>query len=302
MLDHLRQIAVFAKTVEHGSFRRAATALNLSPSVVSHHISQLEERLGVALLYRSTRRLSLTREGEDLFASAQAMIDAAETGIAAVSSHSEQPSGELRITLPAILSHSGIVDHIAAFSQTFPKIKLSLDFSDVRRELIRDGIDIAIRMGWLQDSTLKARKLCAMDRCTVASAAYLKDRPTPKVPADIEDWDWIGLTPVAAKPATLTKTDGTQARILPKPQISVNDAHALYRLVKAGAGVGIIPKFMVTGDIANGSVEPLCPDWEPAPVGIYAVWPPNVPRGSLQSRFVTFMAERTKDGVVGTTD
>jgi DNA-binding transcriptional LysR family regulator len=116
MLDQLRPLAVFAKTVETGSFRAAASALELSPSVVSHHIAQLETRLGVALLYRSTRRLALTRVGERLFQSARVMLEAAETGLDSVSRQSRQPVGELRITAPAVLPP-------ASWSTTSPRLR-----------------------------------------------------------------------------------------------------------------------------------------------------------------------------------
>jgi DNA-binding transcriptional LysR family regulator len=115
MIDRLRQMAIFAKTIDHGSFRGAARELRLSPSVVSHHISQLEDNLGVALLYRSTRKLTLTREGEKLLAATQKMLEAVEGELLDLSVSARTPSGELRITIPSVLSQSGFTDQIAAF-------------------------------------------------------------------------------------------------------------------------------------------------------------------------------------------
>ena len=106
MIDELRALAIFAKVVEAGSFRTAANILKLSPSVVSHHVAQLEERVGVALLYRSTRRLSLTYEGEKLFISAEAMLSAAEKGFNSVAYHATEPTGKLNLTVPAMLTRS----------------------------------------------------------------------------------------------------------------------------------------------------------------------------------------------------
>jgi len=143
MIDRLRQMAIFAKTIDHGSFRAAAKELRLSPSVVSHHISQLEESLGVALLYRSTRKLSLTSEGERLLVAARNMLQAVETELVDLSSSANTPSGELRLTMPSVLSQSHFTDRIAAFSKAYPRITLSLDFSDTRRALIDDGFDLA---------------------------------------------------------------------------------------------------------------------------------------------------------------
>ena len=176
MLDQLRQIAIFAKTVDHGSFRAAARSLRLSPSVLSHHVTQLEQSLGTALIYRSTRKLSLTPDGERLLTAARAMLDAAEAGLQEVSNQRQQPSGMLRVTVPAVLAQSELVDRMANFATGYPNVRLSLDFSDVRRELIGDGFDVAIRMGWLEDSSLKARKLFDVDRRLVAAMCYLETR------------------------------------------------------------------------------------------------------------------------------
>ncbi len=196
MLDQLRQIAIFAKTVDHGSFRAAARTLRLSPSVVSHHVTQLEQQLGTALIYRTTRKLSLTPDGERLLVSARAMIDAAETGLQMISDQTREPSGVLRVTAPAVMAQSKLVDQLADFAIAFPKVELSLDFSDVRRELIGDGFDVAIRMGWLKDSSLMARKLFDVQRRLIASPAYLETRAAPERPQDLSDWDWLELAPV----------------------------------------------------------------------------------------------------------
>lgn len=147
MLDHLRQMAIFAKVIDHGSFRGAARELRLSPSVVSHHISELEDRLGVALLYRTTRKLTLTPEGAKLLAATRRMLEAVEDEIAELSLSAREPSGELRITAPSVLSLSPLLDSIAAFSRAHPRIRLSLDFSDTRKDLIDDGFDLAVRFG-----------------------------------------------------------------------------------------------------------------------------------------------------------
>lgn len=290
MLDQLRQIAIFAKTIDHGSFRAAAKALRLSPSVVSHHITQLEEQLGVALLYRSTRKLSLTRDGERLIGAARKMMDAAEAGLQAVSERAPQPSGELRVTAPAVLAQSAIVKRIAEFSKTYPGVHLTLDFTDLRREVIGNGIDVALRMGWLKDSTLKARKLYDVDRCLIAAKSYLEARADPATPKDLEDWDWLELTQVKLT-SKFQKSGHQPITLKPSPNLSVNDAHALYHLARSGAGLAIIPEFLAHEDIAAGIIQKVLPDWNTYPVGVFAVWPPNAPKESLTALFVKFLAE-----------
>jgi len=240
MLDELRQIAIFAKTVDHGSFRAAAEAMDLSPSVVSHHVGQLEKTLGTALLYRSTRKLSLTPDGERLLESAHDMINAAETGLQQISNQTNQHSGVLRITVPALFSASALIDHIAEFSQQYPNVYLSLDFTELRRDNIADGFDIAIRAGDMKDSALKTRKLFAFDRRIVASTTYLKSRSLPKSPNELGDWDWVELTPVRGKKVAFRKRSKRQSLQKVNSKISANSVQGVSQLVRADAGLAIL--------------------------------------------------------------
>ncbi len=291
MIDQLRALAVFAKTVEAGSFRAAAGMLGLSPSVVSHHIAQLEARYGVALLYRSTRKLSLTPDGQRLFTSAQSMLAAAEAGLDGLAGRAQDPAGSLRITLPAVLAMSHWIDDIAAFVQHYPKIALSLNFSDVQRNLIGDGIDVALRLGWLRDSSLKARKLDNAPRHLYATPDYVARHPAPQVPADLIGWDWIYLSSVNHG-AAVTGSAGETHRLDFSPRLTVDDAIAMYRFARAGLGVTIAPHFLADQDVREGRIVEVLPEWRVEPLGLYAVWPPNAPRESLTGRFVDFLVER----------
>lgn len=290
MLDRLRQIAIFAKTVDHGSFRGAAKALRLSPSVVSHHVSQLEDNLGVALIYRSTRKLSLTPDGERLLLSARAMVAAAEQGLQEVSSQTSQPSGTLRITLPAALAQSKLTEKLAAFSAEFYNVQVALDFSDVRRDLIGDGFDISIRMGWLEDSALKARKLFDVKRYLVATPKYIASKAKPVSPLDIRDWDWIDLSPVSHIKQEFQKDGKLVAISRPNSRLSVNDAHALKHLAVGSAGLAVIPDYLAEADIHSGILQNVLPDWSVQSVGVYAVWPSNAPKTGLVKSIVDYLA------------
>ncbi len=290
MLDHLRQIAIFAKAVDHGSFRAAARALDISPSVVSHHISQLEERLGVALLYRSTRKLAVTDDGKRLLEEAHVMLAAAEAGLNAIANRGSALSGVLNVTVPAVLAQSAFIDRIAAFAEAHPRVDLTLDFSDLRRDVIGGGVDVAIRMGWLKDSALKARKLGEVSRLLVGGAAYVAAQPTPEGPEDLRDWRWLEFAPVRKKPAFLTLGE-KRVQVRTSANISVNDAHAMHRLSRVGAGLSILPKFLVAEDLASGAMIHVLPDWRAASVGVYAVWPPNAPKAGLTAAFVAAVSE-----------
>ena len=285
MLNQLRQIAIFSKTVEHGSFRKAAIALHLSPSVVSHHIAKLEEELGVALLYRSTRKLSLTSDGETLLVSARAMIDAAEEFLSVATNQKTQLIGELTIALPAVMERSELVSHIGGFARLHPSVSLQLDFSDIQSNLIQEGVDVAIRMGWLKDSSLKARKLYDVDRVVVASAEYLKSKPKRISLEEVESWDWIELSSVGLNNIFSLPKNSKKA-FRPKSKLRVNSASAIHQLVTNDNGIATLPKFLIDDEVASGKLVRILPKLEIKSLGVYAVWPPNAPKGGLTNRFV----------------
>lgn len=295
MIDELRALAIFAKTVEAGSFRTGAKELKLSPSVVSHHISQLEERLGATLLYRSTRHLSLTQDGEQLFLAAKAMVEAAESGLNTIMHQSPEPSGKLVVTIPAALTRSALVKDLIDFAKTFPKIGLSISFTDLQEDLIRQGIDLAIRIGDLQNNTLKAKKLSEMKRTLIVAPSYLKGRKNPKKPQELMDLDWIGLK-TRPDQRTLVNSAGKSFEINFKPRIVVDSLDAVREFAIAGLGLATPPTFLVEEDIRQGLlVEPL-PEWGIESLGVYAVWPPNTSKESLTFRLIDFL-EMRKSGL-----
>lgn len=291
IIDELRALAIFAKVVEAGSFRSAADALLLSPSVVSHHVAQLEERLGATLLYRSTRRLSLTDEGEALFANVKAMLSAAETGLNSIAHRAIEPAGKLHLTIPAMLTSSPLVDDLAAFAKAFPKVMLSINFSDIQQDLIREGIDLAVRIGNLKDSTLKSKRLFTMKRKLVAAPALIKQHTMPQQPPDLRTWDWIGLK-MRPNTKTLIHQRGKTCDIDFEPRIIVDSMDAVCQFAIAGLGLATPPAFLVAENIRKGYlVEPL-PEWQAEPIPVYVVWPPNVSKASLTFRLIAFLETR----------
>jgi len=158
MIDDLKAMAIFAETVKRNSFRGTAKSLNLSPSVISYQITKLEERLGTALIYRSTRKLSLTAEGEKLNKHAIEMLNQAELGIRNVSGH-DVAIGKLNITLPLSMNSDILTQQLADFSLANPGIEIHFIYSDERLDLVAEGIDIAFSLGSLPDSRLNVKKL-----------------------------------------------------------------------------------------------------------------------------------------------
>lgn len=291
MLDQLRQIAIFAKTIECGSFVKAASALQLSPSVVSHHIAQLEKQLGVALIYRSTRKLSLTSDGEKLLASAQQMTGSAEEFINLAVKNDSELMGHLNITVPAFMAKSALVKHIGSFIKLNPNISINLDFSDSRREIVEGGIDLAIRMGKLRDSNLKVRKLFDMERALVVSTELSKRLAVLKSPKDLENERWIEFSPVGLRYTFKNKHDKSVV-INPKADIATNSIYAILQLVKNGNGLGVLPKFITDKEKGNKKLVDLLTDWQLTPISAYAVWHANTPRNGLTKKLIAFLLSK----------
>ena len=290
MIDKLRGIAIFSTVVDQGSFRAAALHLGLAPSRISETVSELEAFLGVTLLYRSTRQLSLTHEGTLLHAKALDMLEAAEGGLDAINPSSKEPRGLLRVTAPAFIKQTSLMDSFAAFSKTYPKVSLSFDFSDRPRALIKDGYDVGIRAGWLKDSELLTRNIGYADRLLVASPEYASAHPPPAHPDDLEAWDWIRFA-VIADGTKLTNAEGEAVTVVGKSTVSVNAADALFEFAVRGLGVASIPENLAKRGFERGELVHILPSWTLRPLGLHATWPSHAQRENLTVMFVRFLAE-----------
>lgn len=286
---------MFAMVVREGSFRAAAKQLQLSTSVVSHHVTQLERRLGCALLYRTTRKLSLTPDGEHFFEACSRTIDAAQEGLDRIQVQQKTLAGRLRIGVPAILAQGPFVRDVIAFAQTHPSVDLELLFTDERQNQVADSIDVAIRIGWLEDSTLRARKLFEVRRLLCAAPSLLDQCPPVTSPADLAGLPWIAST---ALPGFLdfSSPDGDIQRVNCSSRIMVNSGIAARELAVGGVGVFVALDFFVRPHIARGELVTLLDSWALTCPSFYAVWPNNVARSALAKRFVDHLVERTRTG------
>jgi len=290
MIEKLRSIAIFATVVDQGTFRAAALHLGLAPSRVSQMVSDLEKDLGVTLLYRSTRQLSLTHEGRILLEKAHIMLDAVEGGLDAINPTSTEPTGTLRITAPAFVTQTELMAVFAKFSNNYPKINLSFDFSDAPRDMIKDGFDVAIRAGWLENSEFMTRSIGNEDRLLVSSPKYFSSKEAPEHPTDLETWDWVRF---AMRPdqTELTSSKGETLSVTGKSNIAVNSADALNEFAIQGLGLTALPEHLACRGIDRGELLHVLPDWSLRPLGLHAVWPDQSRRENLTTIFVRFLAE-----------
>jgi DNA-binding transcriptional LysR family regulator len=284
MFDELRAIAIFAKTIETGSFRGCAKALGLSPSVVSHHIAQLEHKLGLTLLYRSTRKMSLTAEGEQLYEASKKMLEAIELGLDSILPAAEKPSGTLKVSMPSILVRSGLMEKIAQFCCELPNVKLHLHFTDKIVDLIEERFDMGIRIGTLEESSLMAKKLFSFGRKLVCSPSFYKNQTKPKKPEDVSAWRWIGFEMLPLSRRFRNKI-GKSVVVNYQANLLCDSVDAAYQLAIAGAGLSSPPDFLVERDIKEGKLVEVLPEWQMEPLNVYAVWPQNLLKNNLAARF-----------------
>lgn len=290
MIEDIRAMAVFAQVARHGSFTRAAAELGLSPSVVSYHVSQLEKRLGVALIYRSTRRLSLTHEGELLQQHAMDMVKAVQEGLARIHPDDGRLSGKLRLSLSTALQQSPLLGGIAEFANLHPAIRMQLEFSDDCRDLYADAIDLAFRAGQLEDSSLKARPLGAIKRKLVCSPGYFRQQPEPEEPESLQRWRWIKLRML---PASRMLSKGQVRReVAFHTYMEVNSVEAMSYLSILGMGLATPPSAMVDEALKDGRLTEVLPDWQVAPIPLYAVWPGNTALNHLVRRLLDFLEQQ----------
>lgn len=291
MIDHLRQMAIFARVVDEGSFRGAAKDIGLAPSRISETVSELETYLGTTLLYRTTRKITLTNEGRMFYGRVVEMLRSAETGLNELNALSLDPVGALRISMPAFMAQGALSKAIATFAQLHPNVAFSVVYTDHTTKLIEDGFDLNIRVGWLKDSAMMSRKLADGQRVLVAGTQYVQGRRQPNRPSDLEDWDWVRYRQ-RADTTEFTSLTGEVEKVTGNAQIEVDAIDAVYFFATHNMGATVLPSFLAERGIAAGKLVRLLPEWTLRPLGIYAVWPDKSRRESLTLLFVRYLADQ----------
>ena len=291
MIDQLRTMAIFQTVAELGSFRAAAKALKLSPSVISHHVTQLEGQLGTPLLYRSTRRMSLTDAGAELLAATQRMSTAAQEGLAAVNRRVSQPVGKLSITMNTGSASHPFADIYTGFAKAYPKIQLALHLTDNNVSIEGSGYDLAIRgkPDGLDDSSYKAKKLGGITFGIFAAPSYVATRQTIKTFDDLAEWGRIQAPPIPWKTFAGMAPSSTQGKE-PKIIVSCDTFEMGRQFVLKGLGFMIEATALFADDVKAGRVVQILPNALSQLLSVYAVYPANAPADSPTRIFVEFMA------------
>jgi DNA-binding transcriptional LysR family regulator len=288
MIDDLRSIAIFAEAIKSGSFRGAAGSLGLSPSVVSYHVTQLEQSMGTALIYRSTRKLSLTHEGEILYRHATDMLGSIQLGINKVASRGHEATGKLKLSIPSALARSPLNRQLAQFSKQHRKINLEILYTDLRQDLIASGLDLVVRAGDMEDSSLKSKRIGAIERKLVCSSEYMQNREVPAHPDDLVDWNWVKLA-MLPNLRQLRRKNQPPVQIEFGSNISVDSVDAMTQLCIYGLGIATPPDYLVESALKSGDLIELLPAWKVDAIPLYACWPGNVSDSSNTKRLLHFL-------------
>lgn len=275
----LNDIVVFTKVVETKSFTGAADALGLPKSTVSRKLAQLEERLGVRLVQRTTRKLALTEIGEAYYERCSRIVADIAAAEQLVTDMQSTPRGRLRVTASVDFSTRFLGEIVAEFLAQHPEINVELEATDRVVDLIEDGFDLAVRFGQMPESTLIARKLCNLHLILCASPAYLARRGAPQTVEELDEHDHVLFTPVSRN-QTWTLANGDASYEFGRPaRLATNNYGAVVDVARAGGGIALISEFMVTEEIKNGQLVRVLPDWQTRPTDVHAVYPArqNVP-------------------------
>lgn len=290
MIESYRGLAVFVAVADAGSLSAAGRHLKLSTSVVSHHLSRLENRMGTPLFFRSTRAMSLTAEGEAALAPARRMVAAGEEALDALSAGGDEPVGALRVTMPAWGERMRLRRTLWDFARRYPLVAISLQSSDAQTDLIKGGFDLAIRLGRLSDSTLKSRRIADFRRVLVASPDYLTSRAPVETVEDLAGCNFIAISRLPD--AETFERDGRSVPFEPQNvRLEVDTIASAKSAILAGLGIRHLPLGEVEDELASGGLVRVLPHWHVRDLGVYAVWPDAGPEKALTRRLIEFFLD-----------
>lgn len=293
-MDRSMEMAVFAKVVEEGSFSSAARSLKLTPSAVSKQIARLEDRLGVRLLNRTTRRLSATEEGSAFYQRAArilADIDEAET---AVTQLHAAPRGTLRINCGIAFGKHQITPLIPEFLDRYPELTIEMTLTDALSDLVEEGQDVAVRFGPLQDSSMVARQLAVSRRAICGSPAYFARHGTPSHPSELADHNCLTFSNMTHLNEWIFKLpEGGEYAVKAEGNFTASNGETIHEMVLAGLGVARLAEFLVGPEVREGKLQRVLePFYRDIEVPINAVYPTRRHLSPKVRAFVDFLVEK----------
>ena len=282
----------FVRVVEAGSISKAAEQLGMAKSGVSRRLADLESRLGVRLMNRTTRRSSLTDAGRTYYEGAVKLLsDVAELD-AVVADSEASLEGRLRLAAPLSFGLCHLAPAIEEFVEAHPAVLIDIDFSDRQVDLVAQGVDLAIRIAELRDSSLKARRICPVRLMLCASPAYLERHGTPRRPDDLAGHRILHYDIGGGAVLRLADGRGGEQQVHVEPQLVANNGDFLCDMAISGHGIILTPTFIAWQALATGELQALMSDYWPPPLNAYAVYPQTRYLSRRARSFIDFLAER----------
>ena len=280
-MDKLKQLETFVAVATRGSLTAAARHENVAPAIIGRRLDALESRLGVKLLVRTTRRISLTHEGSAFLEDSQRLLTDLSNAEASVSAGGVKASGHVRITAPAGFGRRHVAPLVPRFRDLHPEVSISLNLSDRVVDVAGEGYDCAVRVGDLPDSSLVSVRLADNRRLCVASPRYLQHHGTPQTPADLARFDCLTLSSDASQtrgwafalPPEAGRTEREIVHLRPGGPLDCSDGQVLHEWCLAGHGIAWRSTWEVEADLAAGRLVTVLDDFAAPPNGIYALFP-----------------------------
>ncbi|WP_207458925.1 LysR family transcriptional regulator [Azospirillum sp. SYSU D00513] len=270
----LENMRVFVRVVDLGSLSAAGRSLRLSPAVVSHRLQSLEEHLNARLLNRTTRQVQLTEAGQVFYEHCQEVLDAAERAESSVAAIGGAPAGSLRVTAPLGFGRQVLAPLVPKFREAHPLVDVRLRLSDHMLDLLREAVDVAIRMAVLRDSSLVVRRVGELRRVLCAAPSYLEEKGTPARPEDLLDHHCLLLRfPGSQQYHWTLQGEGGPMTLPVSGRFDADDGDVLTQWAVEGQGIVLKPLWEVAGHLESGALRTILPDNPPEPVSLAVLYP-----------------------------
>lgn len=294
-MKDFNQIQAFINVVEAGSFSKAAIRLNLPKSTVSHRVQELEKHLGVSLLQRTTRQLNLTPAGEKYFRKSASLLRDMDRLEEETMSDQNEPQGILKFTAPLESASSILPPILAGFSEAFPKIHLSVDLTDRRVDIIREGFDVALRAGKLEDSSLLAKPVGQTELCLYAAPSYLKKSPPLTKPEDLEKHRCLDFTPDNRDWVWKLSSGSSKREIRPQGRFRCNSFLMVREVAMLGLGIALLPRSLAGPLEEKKLLVHALPSWGLGRSPVSLVYAPQTFRSKRLEVFLEYMVPRLRE-------
>lgn len=289
-MDRFLEMQTFNAVVDAGSFVKAADALDISKAAVSRYVGDMETRLGVRLLHRTTRRLSLTDEGQVFYARSKELLAGLDEAEAEITSRSEAASGLLRVNVPVTFGIRHLASLWGQFKDLHPGVTLDITLADRVVDLVEEGYDVAIRIATLESSTLVSRRLASTRMVLCASPHYLEQHGTPTHPAELAQHAVIAYSYWSTRDEWRFEGPLGPVSVTTRPSIHTNSGDTCRAAALAHQGVILQPTFLVGQDLSEGTLVALMPEFRSIELGIYAVYPTRKHVSAKVRALIKFLA------------